>query len=313
MSPRHSEYLGLSNEYQIRNAKNVRVNAQVTAVVTIFEVVGMCIIVMTHLLAINQGFSGLEFVFQTLFMLLHFVILPYAFLMNTTSNKNRIIEDGWMNVLKNIVFCHNCSIIPPASSANEASSHSEKITDADKKPDTPGIFLISKASQSVASETTAVQPFPKSIDEEESTEPSIEMQKPTCSYKREGLTNLSNESTEKGSNGKGTKSNDSFRQKMISNLLTSVEDEDLYRKILIHFINAEEAHKAGKGIDTLNHNYEQLKIDALPNYVGFSKRKLAMRTSKLQALLQIRKETDSYRIHFDQFVDMEETFIENGC
>ena len=312
MSPRHSEYLGLSNEYQIRNAKNVRVNAQVTAVVTIFEVVGMCIIVMTHLLAINQGFSGLEFVFQSLFMLLHFVILPYAFLMNTTSNKNRIIEDGWMNVLKNMVFFHKCSIIPPASSANEASSSSEKITDADNKSNTPSIFLISKAGQSVASETTAVQQFPKSIDGE-STEPSIEMQKPTYSYKRDELPNLSNESTEKGSNVKDTKSNDSFRQKMISNLLTSIEDEDLYRKILIHFINAEEAHRAGKGIDTLNHNYEQLKIDTLPNFVGCSKRKLAMRTSKLHALLQIRKESDSYRIHFDQFVDMEETFIENGC
>ena len=312
MSPRHSEYLGLSNEYQIRNARNVRVNAQVTAVVTIFEVVGMCIIVMTHLLAINQGFSGLEFVFQSLFMLLHFVILPYAFLMNTTSNKNRIIEDGWMNVLKNIVFCYKCSTIAPASSANEASTHSEKITDADKKPATPSIFLISKASQSVASKTTAVQPFPKSIDGE-STEPSIEMQEPTCSFKRQDLTNFSNKSTEKGGNVKGTKSNDSFRQKMISNLLTSVEDEDLYRKILIHFIYVEEAHKAGKGIDTSNHNYEQLKIDTLPNFVGCSKRKLAMRTSKLQVLLQIRKKTDSYRIHFDQFVDMEETFIENGC
>ena len=312
MSPRHSEYLGLSNESQIRNAKNVRVNAQVTAVVTIFEVVGMCIIVMTHLLAINRGFSGLEFVFQSLFMLLHFVILPYAFLMNTTSNKNRIIEDGWMNVLKNIVFCYECSTIPPASSANEASSHSEKITDGVKKPDTPGIFLISKASQSVASKTTAVQPFLKSIDEE-STEPSIEMQEPTCSYKREESTNLSNESTESGSNSKDTKSNDRFRQKMISNLLNSVEDEDLYRKLLIHFIYAEEAHKAGKSIGALNHNYEQLKIHTLPNFVGCSKHKLAMRTSKLQALLQIRKETDSYRIHFDQFVDMEETFIENGC
>ena len=106
MSPRHSEYLGLSNESQVRNAKNVRVNAQVTAVVTILEVVGMCIIVMIHLLVTNQGLGGFEIVFQSLFMLLHFVILPYAFLMNTTSNKSRIIEDGWMNVLKNMLFCY---------------------------------------------------------------------------------------------------------------------------------------------------------------------------------------------------------------
>ena len=32
----------------------------------------------------------------------YLVILPYAFLMNTEHNKNRIIEGGWKNVLKNI-------------------------------------------------------------------------------------------------------------------------------------------------------------------------------------------------------------------
>ena len=65
---------------------------------------------------------------------------------------------------------------------------------------------------------------------------------------------------------------------MISDLMTSVEDEDTYTKILTHFIDAEKAHKAGKRIDTLNYNYEQLKIDTLPNFIGCSERKLAMRT-----------------------------------
>lgn len=31
------------------------------------------------------------------------VILPYAFLMNTSHNKNRIIEVGWKNIIKNII------------------------------------------------------------------------------------------------------------------------------------------------------------------------------------------------------------------
>ena len=99
---------------------------------------------------------------------------------------------------------------------------------------------------------------------------------------------------------------------MISKLLSSIDDEDTYIKILRHFVDVEEAHKAGKDIDALNHNYEQLKIDTLPNFIGCSERKLAMRTSKLKTLLQIQKETDSYNIHFDQFVDMEENFLENG-
>ena len=211
MSPRHSEYLGLSNESQVRNAKNVRVNAQVTAMVTIFEVVGMCVIVIAHSL-FKQGFTGFDLVFQSLFMLLHFVVLSYAFLMNTASNKNRIIEDGWMNVLKNIVLCYKCNIIAPASSANEASSHGEKVIDAEKKPDIPNINVRSKTSQSVASEKTAVKPFPKSIDGERK-EIAIEMQKPTCSYNVKESANLSNEITEKSSKVNGTKSIDSIHTK----------------------------------------------------------------------------------------------------
>ena len=99
---------------------------------------------------------------------------------------------------------------------------------------------------------------------------------------------------------------------MISDLLTCIDDEYTYTKILTHFVDVEEAYKTGKHIDTSNHNYEQLKIDTLPYFVGSSERKLEMRTSKLQTLLHIRNETDNYNILFEQFVDMEENFIENG-
>ena len=38
-------------------------------------------------------------------MLLYFVILPYTFLMNTRYNKNRVVEEGWKNVLRNVIGC----------------------------------------------------------------------------------------------------------------------------------------------------------------------------------------------------------------
>ena len=199
-----------------------------------------------------------------------------------------------------------------SSITNEASSHSDKIIDPKKKPNIPDMSLVSKTSESVETEKTYAKSFPKRIGGERK-KPAIEMQKPTCSYKNEDSTNLSNEFTESGSEVKGTKSIDSFRPNMISDLMTSIEDEDTYTKILKNFIDAEKAHKAGKCIDTFNYNYDQLKIDTLPNFIGCSERKLAMRTSKLKTLLQIQKDTESYKIHFDQFVDMEENFVENGC
>ena len=311
MSPRHCKYLGLSNESQIRNAKNVRVNAQVTAVVTILEVAGALPMIITHLLISRLGFR-VFIVKESLFMLLHFVVLSYAFLMNTTSNKNRIIEDGWTNVLKNMVFCYHRNVVAPASSPNEASKNKDKIIDAEKNPDVPKIFLISKARQSYAPGKTVLEIFPKTADGGR-REPSIEMQQATCSYYGNDLTNVSNEFTEKDRNVKGTTSIDSFRGKMISQLLSRIHDEDTYIKILTHFVDVEEAHKAGKDIDALNHNYEQLEIHTLPNFVGCSKRKSAMRTSKLQTLLHIKKETHSYNNHLEQFIDMEERFVESGC
>ena len=312
MSPRHCEYLGLSNESQIRNAKNVRVNAQVTAVVTVLEVVGALPIVITHLLITRLGFRWFDDVRITLFMMLHFVILSYAFLMNTTSNKNRIIEEGWMNVLKNMVFCYKRNIVAPEGSPTEVSNLGDERIEAEKKPDTPRIFLISKIGQSPTSGKIVLKTFAKTTDGGRG-EPAIEMQQPTCSYYGEDPTNLSGEFTEKDRIVKGTTSIDSFRDTILSDLLSSVDDEDAYIKMLTHFVNVEEAYKAGKNIDTSNHNYEQLKIDSLPNFVGSSNRKLEMRTSKLQTLLQVKKEMDSYNNHFDQFVDMEEHFLENGC
>ena len=37
-------------------------------------------------------------------------------------------------------------------------------------------------------------------------------------------------------------------------LLTNINNEDIYKKILAHFVDAEEAYKARKGMDTLNYN-----------------------------------------------------------
>ena len=43
-------------------------------------------------------------------MFLYMIILPYAFLMNTSHNKKRIVEYGWSNVLKNLIIKPNNSV-----------------------------------------------------------------------------------------------------------------------------------------------------------------------------------------------------------
>ena len=75
------------------------VNLQVTAMLAIFEFsYGLLYIIIFANVTKGSSFATL---IQA--MALHFVLLPFSFLMNTTDNKYRIVEIGWKNVIKNII------------------------------------------------------------------------------------------------------------------------------------------------------------------------------------------------------------------
>ena len=83
-----------------QNMKRMKVNVQVTAVTTLLEAMGCLLVLCTWTL--SAKFAGYGTLIPS--MLLYLVLLPYAFLMNTTQNRHRIIEEGWINVLKNIFY-----------------------------------------------------------------------------------------------------------------------------------------------------------------------------------------------------------------
>ena len=76
--------------------KRIRVNAQVTFMISVLEMIGG-IINLTLVLM----FKTTTFPVVINSMIIYLIILPRAFLMNTSHNKNRIIEHGWRNVLRN--------------------------------------------------------------------------------------------------------------------------------------------------------------------------------------------------------------------
>ena len=303
---RNSVYLGLSDESQRQNSRNVRVNAQVTAVMTMLELVGGCIFVIIRVS--NHG----GFISKTLFMLLHFVVLPYGFLMNTRYNKNRIIEEGWINVLKNMVLSCKCSGVTPYCHDNEVSNGGEGIKHAEMKHVSPEIFLVSNTINSSMSKTIASDPLYSPIEEESKTS-DLEKPQPTCSYSTECLENDSDDFNKKWRCQKSTSLIDRVRKQIISDLLMNINDEDAYIKLLTHLVDVEEAHKYGKDINKLSYDYEKLRVDQLPHFVGCSVHKLDMRTKGLEMLLQCLKGGNNYGMYFDHFVDMEENFLENGC
>ena len=85
------------------------VNAQVTAMISFIEFIFFPVYVAVKSVA---GHSKTVDILQVMYMILYLIVSPYAFLMNTSHNKIRIIEHGWINVMKNMTI--NTSIFKSA-------------------------------------------------------------------------------------------------------------------------------------------------------------------------------------------------------
>ena len=134
--------MGLSENVHRKNERLMHVNAQVTAVTTMMEFTGNCI---NYVIFLVLG-GHVNFISYALYMLLYFDVLSYAFLMNTRYNKNRIIEYGWINVLKNIsgrngqnkVLAHNN--VTPSLNANQ---NTLKLKEGDGQIEGSGASIVS--------------------------------------------------------------------------------------------------------------------------------------------------------------------------
>ena len=73
------------------------VNAQITATISLIESISNITYTILVAITIRTNYGTLINL-----LVLYMVVLPYSFLMNTSHNKERIIEIGWMNILKNI-------------------------------------------------------------------------------------------------------------------------------------------------------------------------------------------------------------------
>ena len=95
----------LSDNQNSINMRKVQINAQVTAIISSLEVFGNVTVII--LLAVTKGTSLLSLMHNMVF---YAVLIPRLFLMNTSHNKNRIVEKGWKNIMKNLIGRANNSI-----------------------------------------------------------------------------------------------------------------------------------------------------------------------------------------------------------
>ena len=89
----------LSDEARNRNLQKVKINAQIMFVIYVLECVANTSIYIVWAFVTgtsNQVTLGLA-------LLWFHILLPYTFLMNTSHNKNRLIDEGWLNTIRNTI------------------------------------------------------------------------------------------------------------------------------------------------------------------------------------------------------------------
>ena len=78
--------------------RKLLVNAQITATISIIEGIINIAYIITVALTVRTSYGTLIYL-----LILYMLVVPYSFLMNTSHNKERIIEHGWINIVKNIL------------------------------------------------------------------------------------------------------------------------------------------------------------------------------------------------------------------
>ena len=238
--------------------KKMKVNAQVTAATTVMEAFGNVIFMV---ISFGTTFFGYGNLFQ--FIILYFVLLPYTHLMNTRINKDRVIEDGWQKVLKTVFRIRICGREFPS-----ADNEIELMPQPDDQSTLGNILRTTKVKRGIHGTTFSKPPSndSNSYDIQISTifrkqqlgspvheninmltlNVPIDDQQPCSSKPR--IESVGSSFSSDGDELPHTNNLMELRYEIITALLESVTDENLYCNYLKQFIEFEEAVKKGEDI-----------------------------------------------------------------
>lgn len=141
-APNNRAANSLSHDIQQRNIRSVKVNARVTMMTWMMECVAN-LFFMVIFFALSR-----KILFWTINMLFYYVIIPYAFLMNTSHNKDRIIDEGLEAVILNVLGKSNLRFACLPSFEQLLRSHGI-ITDAEYLDDQNVRHQESESTKSV--------------------------------------------------------------------------------------------------------------------------------------------------------------------
>ena len=291
-----------SKETQIENLRVVKVNAQVTAMISFSEIVGFILISVISVIAKSATIGDI------LFPVLQNIILPYAFLMNTRENKYRIVEQGWKNVLRNFLNINYLCPVCSRSSNVEPFHDNQNNEDAD-------IYIISRKVQQKALIANN-PPLECNINVPVNNHPSTSCNIIQMESNGEGDQNPACPSlSSSGESLDVIKPILKNREEFLDKLLINRNEEVVYISIFMQLIQFEKDHTLE--IEDLEENMNT-REDIVTNTVskllirGNRQRRMDMRQDMLKRLQNCINEEDEYQETFDAFLNMEESFLEES-
>ena len=86
---------------QQRNLRKVEVNAKITFIIWLLEIFSIIVVAVVGVVA------GMKEIASVLYLLFYYVILPLVFVINTSSNKDRLVDLGFCNLIR-ATICYPC-------------------------------------------------------------------------------------------------------------------------------------------------------------------------------------------------------------
>jgi hypothetical protein len=276
--------------------RRIHINAQVTAVITLFESIGHVAIICVHLLITRPLIARL------LFFILHFACLPYIFVVNTRENKNRLVDQGWRAVFMDSMRCVNISFSWRKNNNVVPFEPVKYVVNND-------IFIISKRKEldsknQLSKQSTSGCNLNVPTDENPSSSISSGERK-YCPRK------ASISSTNSVGSLDDQRQFIVNRKKLLDDLLMSITDEKVYIRLFLQLTSLERVNSEEQDTNISCMEIEETVIDILKNLLrkGPTESRAPKRQETLQILQTHQDEVGVYKEQLESFVNMEEHFL----
>ena len=230
------------------------INAQVKAIISLLETVGNIIYIISVWFTVRTSFGTL---LQN--TALYLVFLPYASLMNTSHNKERVIEHGWKSVLRNLIGRRSITPILEPDNRDKNLTNKDRLHQGFiKSKNHP---LDHSVSQNLT--TTSYDNITDQNKVVDLSKPSLLCDEPCTSNRKKAKKASSHLSDTFSINPQHQNQNENVTQTLILKMIENINKEEIY---IEHFKNIV-THIYGNKTESIPSEFP-LEVNMLPNFIS---------------------------------------------